>query len=752
MNKRITSLLLSAVMLLSILVTAVPVFAAPVDNGVSASATSVSPGDTFDVTLKIPAVDTLMSNLGFKISFDTNAFEVAAYTMPTVKGASSAFATTPDEAQSNGYISAVYGGGGDNAINLREGYTLTATFRVKADAELKSYNFEWFERKMVSLNEEDGYTEYDHNPPDPVTKVAVAVVAAPVPATGISLNKNTTTIKAGQNETLTATVTPTGCTDPVTWESSDEAVATVDNTGKVTAVAKGTATITAKAGTKSATCTVTVTCDHSITDIAAKESTCTVQGWDAHKKCNTCGQLFNAAGAEISEVPFRPLKEHTGGTATCTNKPVCDVCGNEYGNLGDHNYGSLIAEVPAKCEVTGTKEHYECSVCHKLFDKNKTEVTAESLTIPALTHVPGDWQKDDTNHWKNCTTVGCGVQIASTKAAHSFEWKVDTAATEEAVGSKHEECKVCHYAKAAVEIPKLDHTHTGITKHDAVDATCKSKGNVEYWTCSSPKCAGKYYSDAACATEITTIETAVDPSNHVHTEIRDAKAATEDEEGYTGDTWCTDCNTKIATGTAIAKLTHTHSGTLVPAKEPTFTEEGNKAYYTCSCDKWFEDAACTVEITDHSSVIIPALEYAFTAGNNSSYTKGSGKDLQFTTNGAKDDCDGIKIDGILIDETNYTLESGSTIITLKNAYLETLAVDSHTITAIYGRKEITANFKIVAASAQGETTTEPDETNTPTSPKTGDNSNMILWIAMLFVSGTGVFGSTLYGKKKRNRA
>lgn len=79
-------------------------------------------------------------------------------------------------------------------------------------------------------------------------------------ATSVTLNKTTTSIKVGANETLTATVTPEGASQTVTWTSSDDTKATVDANGKVTAVAEGTATITAKtANNKSATCTVTVT-------------------------------------------------------------------------------------------------------------------------------------------------------------------------------------------------------------------------------------------------------------------------------------------------------------------------------------------------------------------------------------------------------------------------------------------------------------------------------------------------------------
>ena len=87
----------------------------------------------------------------------------------------------------------------------------------------------------------------------------VTVTAATVSVESVTLDKTTLELEEEGTATLAATVKPDNATDKtVTWTSSDATVATVDNTGKVTAVKKGTATITAKAGDKSATCTVNV--------------------------------------------------------------------------------------------------------------------------------------------------------------------------------------------------------------------------------------------------------------------------------------------------------------------------------------------------------------------------------------------------------------------------------------------------------------------------------------------------------------
>ena len=89
-------------------------------------------------------------------------------------------------------------------------------------------------------------------------KCTVTVKAAFIPVTSVTLDKTSMSLEVGDVENLIATVKPDNATDPtVTWTTSDESVASVSD-GLVTALKEGTAVITAKAGEKTATCSVTV--------------------------------------------------------------------------------------------------------------------------------------------------------------------------------------------------------------------------------------------------------------------------------------------------------------------------------------------------------------------------------------------------------------------------------------------------------------------------------------------------------------
>ena len=180
-----------------------------------------------------------------------------------------------------------------------------------------------------------------------------------------------------------------------------------------------------------------------------------------------------------------------------------------------HNL-TLVPASSATCTTPGNTAYYTCDGCDKWFEDatGASEITDKTSVILAATgHTPSNWKSDADNHWKECTVVGCGVIIEGSKAAHTpdrasatetdavkcsvcgyvitpalghthdvdttkyesdetnhwntcsgcsekqnvsaheFEWKIDKDATATEKGSKHEECKVCGYRKAAVEIP-----------------------------------------------------------------------------------------------------------------------------------------------------------------------------------------------------------------------------------------------------------------------------------------------------------
>ena len=394
MNKRIVPLLLSIVMMCSLLVSAVPAWAEPADSGVSASVTQASPGETFSVTLKVPGTAKPINEMSLKVHFNKAVFEVTEYTAPAITGMDLMQSNLSD-ANRNGFFSAGYTSKSDEADVELTGLELTAKFKVKDGAAAGEQQFTIGEDVSVGSLDSSGLPDILMRKADFAKQfVAVKVVAAPKPATDISLSKSELTLTAGESASLTATVTPEGSTDTVVWSSSKPAVATVDATGKVTAVAPGEAIITAKAGTKKATCTVKVQaapCDHgSCTPVPAKDSNCSEKGWDAYKKCNLCGKLFDVNGNLISEIPYRPLnndhdfntskwgyKEADGHAHVCRRNPAhhdevrphtpdheggatydyavkCRECGHVLEQQRVH--GSIRIEVPFKLTVKKTGE------------------------------------------------------------------------------------------------------------------------------------------------------------------------------------------------------------------------------------------------------------------------------------------------------------------------------------------------------------------------------------------------------------
>ncbi len=143
------------------------------------------------------------------------------------------------------------------------------------------------------------------------------------------------------------------------------------------------------------------------------------------------------------------------------------------------------------------------------------------------------------------------------------------------------------------------------------------------------------------------------------------------------------------------------------------------------------------------------------AGANGSWQKSGTDGLSFTSNAAFADFIKVQVDGKDLDASNYTVKEGSTIVTLNAAYLNTLSVGKHTLSIVSENGTATTEFTITAAQTGGDSQTGGTTPQEPgknegavTSPQTGDNSNMLLWVALLFLSG-GALSAVTYKKKKQ---
>ena len=122
-------------------------------------------------------------------------------------------------------------------------------------------------------------------------------------------------------------------------------------------------------------------------------------------------------------------------------------CGDKK-DVAAHTASDWIIDTPATATADGTK-HKECTVCSYTMATETIPATIPATGGGEHTHSYGsEWKYNADNHWHECS---CGDK--ADKAAHDFKWIVDKEATATQNGSKHEECKVCGYKKAAVEIP-----------------------------------------------------------------------------------------------------------------------------------------------------------------------------------------------------------------------------------------------------------------------------------------------------------
>ena len=236
-----------------------------------------------------------------------------------------------------------------------------------------------------------------------------------------------------------------------------------------------------------------------------------------------------------------------GGTATCTAKAVCTVCGGEYGEMAAHSFTAEKAEAQyLKSAATCTEKaiyYKSCAVCGL-----SSEGTADEATFfsgNALNHNWGAWtSNEDGTHTRTCTVDGCsaGTQTENCIDANK-DHKCDICdyiISECADDNKDHKCDYCgkkltehtggkatckDKAKCEVcgaEYGELDaKNHTDLKHFPATAATKTTEGNIEYWYCEG---CGKYYSDKDGTKEIKKADTVT------------AKLKDDSKSPQTGDT------------------------------------------------------------------------------------------------------------------------------------------------------------------------------------------------------------------------
>ncbi|MDD6069246.1 MAG: leucine-rich repeat domain-containing protein [Clostridiales bacterium] len=377
----------------------------------------------------------------------------------------------------------------------------------------------------------------------------------------------------------------------------------------------------------------TPTHSHTAKAVAAKAATCTQAGNTAYYICSGCNKWFKDAAC-TTEITDQNSVEISATGHTWSEK------------IEDEAH---LKEKAADCCSYNTY-WYDCAVCNTI---SKTQFFV-SDTQKGSHSYKSEWNKGDASgHWHICQYC----KEPDTVKAHV----PGPAATE----TTPQTCTECGYVIA----PALGHTHN-VTFVTAKAATCTETGNTAYYTCSGcgkwfkdAGCTTEITDQSSVVNPATGHRWSeeIEDEEHVKDRAADCRSyntywydcavcdaisgnqffvsktqqgahsyETEWNKGDASGHWhkcqyCGEHDTVVAHAPGPAateetpqtctecgyiitpELEHTHNVTYVAAQEATCTEKGNTAYYTCSgCGKWFKDAGCTTEISDHSSVVKPA--------------------------------------------------------------------------------------------------------------------------------------------------
>ena len=405
------------------------------------------------------------------------------------------------------------------------------------------------------------------------------------------------------------------------------------------------------------------------------------------------GTVTVEEGGTLTNNGSLDCNHHTGGTATCTEKAKCDLCGAEYGDFLPHSLTKTEAKAPT-CTVVGNEAYWTCGNCGKYFSdgNGNTEIIKDSWIISAINH---DWN-DAVYTWSDdgstCTaTRTCKNDSAHTEKATATVTGAQTKAPtctqmgETTYTAAFEASWAMTQTKVLADIPAIGHSYGEPVWSWSEDGkTCKVT-----FTCEKDE-------------------------NHKESPKVDVTSAVK----------------KPATCTETGVTTYTAT---VEFNGQTYTDTKDVADIPATGHS-YDNGKCTV-----CGAIASDFKVIITAGANGSWQKGTKDGLTFTSNAANKYFQKVQVDGKDLDASNYTVKEGSTIVTLKTSYLETLSVGKHTLAIVSETGTATTEFTIKAAAVTDDTQ----------SPQTGDDSNIALWIAVLLAAGTALTGTAVYSRKRK---
>ena len=313
-----------------------------------------------------------------------------------------------------------------------------------------------------------------------------------------------------------------------------------------------------------------------------------------------------------------------------------------------------------------------------------------------------------------------------------------------------------------------------LTHYEYKAPTCTENGNKEYWYCESCK---QYFSDENATMSTTKEDTVIPATEHAYGEptwewSKNGQSATatficdndenhqESKEASITSTvkeepTCTEDGITVYTATVeFNGKTHTdtkdvadipaigHKLTKTEAKAPTSTDTGNIEYWYCKvCDKYFSyfsDEKAEHEITLEDTIIAKLPK--FVSGANQEWTKGRKDGLTFKIDTDIKEFKKVLVDGKGLKDTDYNIKSGSTILTLKPSFLDTLSAGKHKIRFEFNTGSVEAYFTV----KDKENSSQTESANTGVQNKYG------LWIVLLLVAAGGLAGFGILSKRRKN--